>query len=675
MNPPTAASAPPAEIYTVALAGNPNVGKSTVFNALTGLHQHTGNWAGKTVETAAGICTIEQVRLQLIDLPGTYSLRAHSAEETAARDFLCFAKPDAVLVVCDAACLERNLILTLQIAELGLPVFLCVNLLDEARKRGVQVDLEALAQQLSIPVCGVTARSGEGMTVLQEKLLAFLRNPFCPVTGVTYSEAIETAVQTLQEQMYEPLLSSRWIALRLLEQDETISVKRLLPEQPMPEVPDIPEAGDVMLSTLVKTAERIAAAVTQQQDAVQKTDRRIDRFVLGNYTGIPLMLALFLLVLWITIAGANYPSAWLQSGFAKLRIVLDGCLSGAPDWISGLLLDGMYQVLTWVIAVMLPPMAIFFPLFTLLEDVGYLPRVAYQLDPCFRCARTCGKQALTMCMGLGCNAVGVTGCRILDSPRERMVAILTNVCMPCNGRFPTMITIFTVFFAAAATGWTASLMAAGGILLLLLAGVGMTFLLSRLLSVTLLKGMPSSFTLELPPYRRPQIGKVLIRSILDRTIFVLGRACMVAAPAGLLIWLLANWQLGDGQSVLNLLAEVLDPVGRILGMDGAILLAFLLGFPANEIVLPILLMIYAAEGTLTEVADLTQLQAILTEQGWDMTTAVCVLLFMLFHFPCSTTCLTIHKETRSWKWTAVAMLLPTMCGVVLCGLVNAVFGG
>ena len=486
------------ECYTVALAGNPNVGKSTVFNALTGLRQHTGNWAGKTVETAAGLCTIETAQLQLVDLPGTYSLRAHSAEEAAARDFLCFSRPDTVLVVCDAAALERNLILLLQIQELGLPVFLCVNLLDEAEQRGITLDLPALSEQLQIPVVGVTARSGIGMQALQEQLLAFLRKPYCSCCKISYPETIETAIQTLQAQLPERDAppTNRWLSLRLLEQDADLPTERLLPETSLftLEIPQVNGVSDAIITAIVQQAERIANAVTTVPEQARKREHRFDRFVLGKHTGIPLLLLLLFVLLWITIIGANYPSTLLQSGFAHLRTILDSWLAGAPAWVQGLLLDGMYQVLTWVISVMLPPMAIFFPLFTLLEDFGYLPRVAYQLDPCFCCAGTCGKQSLTMCMGLGCNAAGVTGCRIIDSPRERLIAILTNVCIPCNGRFPAMITILTIFFGASVS-WGGSLAAAAGVLLLLVLGTGMTLLLSRLISSNLLKGIPSSFTL------------------------------------------------------------------------------------------------------------------------------------------------------------------------------------
>lgn len=382
------------------------------------------------------------------------------------------------------------------------------------------------------------------------------------------------------------------------------------------------------------------------------------------------MLLLLGLVLWLTIVGANYPSAWLAAGFAQLKLVLSRLLEllSAPGWLESFLLDGIYTVLTWVIAVMLPPMAIFFPLFTLLEDFGYLPRVAFHLDRSFQRACACGKQSLTMCMGFGCNAAGVTGCRIIDSPRERLIAILTNNFVPCNGRFPTMITCISLFFAAG-SGLCRTVSSAALLLGLILLGIFCTFGVSRLLSHTILKGIPSSFTLELPPYRRPQIGKVLLRSLLDRTVFVLGRACLVAAPAGALLWGFTNCTIA-GKSLFDHCAAFLELPGQCIGLDGVILLGFLLGFPANEIVLPIILMGYTAGTTLTETSDLSRIHEILTANGWTPVTALCMLLFLLFHFPCSTTCLTIRKETGSWKWTLAAWCIPTLAGILLCGAVS-----
>lgn len=379
------------------------------------------------------------------------------------------------------------------------------------------------------------------------------------------------------------------------------------------------------------------------------------------------MLLMLCVIFWLTITGANYPSQLLSDGLFWVQDRLTDFFHyvNAPEWLHGALVLGVYRVLAWVVSVMLPPMAIFFPLFTLLEDLGYLPRVAFNLDKYFKKACTCGKQALTMAMGFGCNAAGVVGCRIIDSPRERLIATITNNFVPCNGRFPTLIAIITMFFIGTSAGMGTSFLSALLLTGVILLGIFMTLLVSRLLSKTILKGVPSSFALELPPYRRPQIGKVIVRSICDRTLFVLGRAVAVAAPAGLLIWIMANVMVGD-MSLLSHCAAFLDPFASLLGMDGVILMAFILGFPANEIVFPIIIMAYMATGTITDMSDLTQLHSLLTANGWTWLTAVCTMLFSLMHWPCSTTCMTIKKETQSWKWTAVSFLMPTAIGMLVC---------
>ncbi len=589
----------------VALAGNPNVGKSTVFNALTGLRQHTGNWAGKTVATARGEYAYAGEDYQLIDLPGTYSLAAHSQEEAVARDFIQSGQADAVVVVCDATCLERNLILVLQVLELTGKVLVCVNLMDEARRLGIEVDLPALSRRLGVPVIGTSAGRGEGLDELKR-------------------------------------------AVALLADSNASAAPERAPQE------------------RVSLAERYAAQVVRSENVQrQRRQQRLDRLLTSKSTGIPLMLLLFGLVVWLTVAGANGPSALLTQLFARLGGVLENWLAGAPAWLAGLLLDGMYRVTAWVVAVMLPPMAIFFPLFTLLEDLGYLPRVAFVMDHAFQKAKTCGKQCLTMCMSIGCNACGVTGCRIIDSPRERLIAILTSSLVPCNGKFPTLIALITLFFVGGRSGLLASLEGAALLLGTLLLGVAGTLGCSRLLSATVLKGMPSSFALELPPFRKPKVGQVLVRSMLDRTLFVLGRAVSVAAPAGAVIWLTANVTVG-GASLLAHCTSLLDPFARLFGLDGVILMAFILGWPANEIVLPVMLMAYLATGSLVEFDNLAALGQLLTGHGWTWLTACCTMLFSLFHWPCSTTCLTIYKETGSVKWTALAVLLPTLLGLGLC---------
>ena len=385
------------------------------------------------------------------------------------------------------------------------------------------------------------------------------------------------------------------------------------------------------------------------------------------------MLLLLLLVFWITIVGANYPSEALSALLFRIQdyLLLFCDKIGVSPWLRDMLVLGMYRVLAWVVAVMLPPMAIFFPLFTLLEDFGYLPRVAFHLDHQFRKANTCGKQALTMCMGFGCNAVGVTGCRIIDSPRERLVAMLTNSLVPCNGRFPTLISIITMFFLGAASGFAASALSSLLLTVTIVFSVFCTFTISKFLTKTVLRGVPSAFTLELPPYRRPQVLKVIVRSVLDRTLFVLGRAVSVAAPAGLIIWLFANLHIGDS-TLLQICADFLDPFARLLGFDGVVLLAFILGFPANEIVFPIIIMAYMSSGSILEFDTLQELRTLLVANGWTTATAVSVMLFSLLHWPCATTLLTIKKETKSVKWTLVSLVLPTAVGICTCMAFNGI---
>ena len=608
------------ELRVVAVAGNPNVGKSTLFNNLTGMNQHTGNWPGKTVGSAQGYCKSEKYTYRLVDIPGTYSLIAHSPEEEVARDYICSGEADAVLVVCDATCLERNLNLALQIINLCQRVVVCVNLLDEAEKKGICINLEKLSKELGVPVVGTVAREKENLDGLLKKL----------------DVCVEMPCRENQEEANTELSTEEQAAF------------------------------------FVKQAEEIAKkTVSFEQEEYYKRDRKLDRLLTSKRTGYPVMILLLAFVLWLTIAGANYPSQLLSAGLFQIQEELTKLFRflGAPDWLHGVLVLGMYRVLAWVVSVMLPPMAIFFPLFTLLEDAGYLPRIAYNLDKPFQKCHACGKQGLSMCMGFGCNAAGVVGCRIIDSPREQMIAILTNTFVPCNGRFPTLIALITMFFIGTQGTIGASFVSAGLLTLLVLLGVGMTFCMSWLLSKTILKGMPSAFTLELPPYRRPQIGKVIVRSIFDRTLFVLRRAIAVAASAGILIWILANVTVGD-VSLLGHCTAFLDPFAHLLGMDGVILTAFILGFPANEIVMPIMIMAYMAQGSLMEMENLAAMKVLFVSQGWTWVTAVCVMIFSLMHWPCSTTLLSIKKETGSWKWTLLATVLPTGTGMLLCFLIS-----
>lgn len=677
----------------IALAGNPNVGKSTVFNGLTGMKQHTGNWPGKTVTNAQGYCKRARQSYVLVDIPGTYSLMAHSAEEELARNFICFGEPDMVVVVCDATCLERNLNLVLQTLEITSKVVVCVNLMDEAKRKNIRLDLPLLAKRLGVPVIGAVARKKKSLSALMGTLDSVSDGRFQSTPlSVRYPESIENAISQIQPLIAQKAgnkLNSRWLSLKLLDQDEALirEINAYMGEELLQDEKlkaalsqareallqqglDAERLKDLIVSALVKNAEEICrGALVYEKHNYNEADRRLDKILTSKLTGYPVMLALLALVFWLTITGANYPSQLLADGLFWVQDRLTDFFQyiHAPDWLHGALVLGVYRVLAWVLSVMLPPMAIFFPLFTLLEDAGYLPRVAYNLDKPFKRCRACGKQALCMCMGFGCNAAGIIGCRIIDSPRERLLAILTNNFVPCNGRFPTLIAILAMFFVGAAGGAFSSLLSAVLLTAVIVLGVAVTFGVTRLLSQTLLKGMPSSFTLELPPYRKPQIGKVIVRSIFDRTLFVLGRAIVVAAPAGLVIWIMANSTIG-GVSVLNYCAAFLDPFARLMGLDGVILLAFILGFPANEIVIPIMIMAYMAKGSILELDSLAQMKDLFAANGWTWVTAICTMLFSLMHWPCSTTLLTIKKETGSWKWTALAAALPTAVGIAFCML-------
>ncbi len=673
----------------IALTGNPNTGKSTLFNFLTGLKQHTGNWPGKTVSNAIGTIKYKDEEFTLVDLPGTYSLFINSEEEEIARNFICFSNPKVTIVVVDSTCLERNLNLVLQIIEATDRVVVCLNLIDEANRKGITIDVEALENILGVPVIPTIAREGTGTENMLDTIYNIINlNKKISPKKTKYNDKIEKLISDIENILSYYLdkdYNFRWTALRLIDGDKNMKnqIKNMLSlkgigYKPIKEIDNLinkeKNIGDSIVTELYKRAEEITKTVVHVEKKPKiDWDKKIDDILTNKIIGYPIMLLLLGVIFWITIIGANYPSELLAKGLFGLENILGTWFLklNPPEWLYGLLILGVYRTLAWVISVMLPPMAIFFPLFTLLEDLGYLPRVAFNLDCFFKKAGTHGKQALTMSMGFGCNAAGVIACRIIDSPREKMIAIITNNFVPCNGRFPIIIAMSTIFFGGLVNKNLGSIVAALSVVLMVIIGIIITLIVSKFLSITFLKGIPSSFTLELPPYRKPKVGRILIRSLLDRTLFVLGRAILVAAPAGVITWLFANIDI-NGISLLNKAATFLNPFGKLLGLDGFILMAFLLGLPANEIVLPILIMSYMSKGAMLEFNNINTLKNLLLNNGWTFITGLNFMLFSLLHFPCGTTLLTIKKETNSHKWTFFTFILTTLVVIIVTFSVNMI---
>lgn len=682
----------------ISLAGNPNVGKSTVFNSLTKLKQHTGNWAGKTVSSAKGSFILGDCNYTLIDVPGTYSLVTNSKDEEVARDFICFNDSDKIIVVCDATNLRRNFLLLLQIIELREDVILCINMKDEARSNKIDVNIDKLKKILDIDIVYISAKTGLGISDLLDVI--GIKNSKSTYK-LKYNNHIEKAIKIVYSflENFEIKKSSkicnRWIAIKLLENDKNILneiVKYFDLENHVEFLGElekrVAEANKYLLKnnidkqefaliitkTMYKEIDEILEECVRYRNVnYYKKDARLDKLLTSKTTGIPIMLFLLLIIFWITIAGANVPSNILAELFSIVgdEIRLNFHELGVNNTLISLMMDGVYSVVGFVVSVMLPPMAIFFPLFAIMEDFGYLPRVAFNTDKFFKNCGACGKQCLTMAMGFGCNACGIMGCRIIDSKRERLIAIVTNNFVPCNGRFPMIIAVITMFFLGNSDGFQKSFYASIFLTFVVLIGILATFIVSKILSKTLLKGEISSYTLELPPYRKPNIKRSILRSFLDKTLAILGRAVAVSVPAGVIVWAMGNLFIAD-KSLLFYIVNFLEPFGKFIGLDGVILMGFIIGIPANEIVLPLIIMGYLGVNTINEFDNLLFVKDLLVVNDWTIKTAICMIMFSLFHWPCSTALITVQKETASIKWSFLAFIIPTIIGIIVCGIINLI---
>ena len=784
---------------TIALAGNPNCGKTTLFNALTGSNQFVGNWPGVTVEKKEGKLK-KHNDVVITDLPGIYSLSPYTLEEVVARDYLIGERPNAILNIIDGTNLERNLYLTTQLVELGIPVVVAINMMDVVKKNGDKINTQELSRELGCPVVEISALKGTGIQEAAEAAVQAAQNGHT-VPQHTFTGVVEHALAHIEEAAVHnlPEEQQRWYAIKIFERDDKVLAKMNLDAQVAAHIEEDIKAAEEELdddAESIITNERyvyiasiIKGCYKKKQVGKLSTSDKIDKIVTNRWLGLPIFAVVMFLVYYISMvtvgssatdwandgvfgdgwhlfwigtsqaadaeetygdtddilagfidaygtedmadaidtenenysdanakaaldqlvaatpadasvtyttedeetlektdhagtkkaaleeAVANYENTDYKEGYGApdaseygvwvpgIPVLLGNLLEKAnsPEWLSGLLLDGIVAGVGAVLG-FVPQMLVLFLLLAVLEDVGYLPRAAFLTDHLFERCGTSGRQALTMCMGLGCNTVGVTGCRIMPTREEKLIAISTNAMIPCNGRFPMLLAMGTVLLGRENDLLLALLLTAAVCL-----GACGTFAVSFLLSKLLHRKPPAPFVLELPPYRRPQPKKILTDAIFGKTLHVLSRAALVAAPAGLILWVLCTVQVG-GMSLLQQLSRALDGAGELLGMNGAILIGFLFALPANELAIPVILMLLTRQslGTAPEAGAAAQLAAC----GVGAKTAFCCLIFSVFHWPCATTLQAIRRETGSLRWTLLSAALPTAVGVLLCLLVS-----
>lgn len=612
--------------YEIALVGNPNVGKSTIFNSLTKMNQHTGNWSGKTVKVAVGKTVLEDNVFTVVDLPGAYSMNSDSKDEMVTSEYIKSCDYSCIVFVVDATNIERNLCFILQALSYCKKAVLCINQIDVAEKENINIDFDELSLQLGIPVVKTSANRKIGINTLKS----------------TISDVATEKIKTYEIQA-------------------------------IPKLSDFSDYNEYV-NKIYKYSSKICSLCVKFSENVNHQHSIMDRLLVSKGTGIPIMLLMLAVLFLITVYGANYISELLYSLFTIIesKLVSYSVRLGMNETLKSFIFDGIYTTVTWIVSVMLPPMSIFFPLFSLMEDAGLLPRIAFNMDKMFQKSGTNGKQALTMAMGFGCNACGVTGCRIIESENERAAAIVTNNIIPCNGRLPSLIAVISIFLVTTTSIIMDSLYTTFILLSVLFFCVISTLIITKLLRKFIFKGDGSTFILEIPKYKKPQFLKTILYSLKDRALFVLLRAVAVALPAGAVIWTLANIEYND-ITLIKHLTDILDPFARFLGIDGVIIMAFILGFPANETVIPIILMSYLSTSTLSEYNSVSELGALLLSNGWDIKTAICFLIICVFHFPCSTTCITIYKETKNIRLTLLSIVIPTAIGLLLCLLVNTFF--